>query len=317
MDKNKIGVVIGRFQVHELHDGHKFLINYVMGLHERVILFLGVSSVKMSVINPLDFETRKLMLEEIFGKQRLTILPLHDVPRRDDLWSFKIDRMIEAHSGGKEAILYGSRGSFIPHYQGKFQTQEIPAMDAGISGTETRKQIAKVPLASKDFRAGVIYACFSKYPIVYSTIDVAIMDSNRTKVILGRKPNDPIGKYRFIGGFVDKEDLSEKVTIRRESYEETKSEVEPGEFIGSIAVREDPRYKNEPDQSIMTHFYLGTYVYGRIEGADDIEEVKWFDIKEVNSDIFVPEHRVLYCMLNDHLAKGTLKTQNEEINTAA
>ena len=39
--KTEIGVIIGRFQIHTLHDAHVELIQHVLSLHSKVIIFLG------------------------------------------------------------------------------------------------------------------------------------------------------------------------------------------------------------------------------------------------------------------------------------
>lgn len=61
-DSKDIGVIVGRFQVNELHPGHLELINDVTARHKRMIVFLGVAPVLVTRNNPLDFITRKEML---------------------------------------------------------------------------------------------------------------------------------------------------------------------------------------------------------------------------------------------------------------
>ena len=61
------GVIIGRFQTPELHSEHIKLIQYVLDRHEKVILFLGVSPTLANKKHPMDFITRKYMIEEQFG----------------------------------------------------------------------------------------------------------------------------------------------------------------------------------------------------------------------------------------------------------
>ena len=39
-----VGVLVGRFQVHKLHQAHLDLIRYVIERHDRVLIFLGTSS---------------------------------------------------------------------------------------------------------------------------------------------------------------------------------------------------------------------------------------------------------------------------------
>ena len=56
------GVVVGRFQVDDLHEGHKTFIDVVRKAHPRVIIFLGLSPAKCSTNNPLDYDSRKKMI---------------------------------------------------------------------------------------------------------------------------------------------------------------------------------------------------------------------------------------------------------------
>ena len=38
------GIIVGRFQVDDLHEGHKNFIDAVIKAHPRVIIFLGISA---------------------------------------------------------------------------------------------------------------------------------------------------------------------------------------------------------------------------------------------------------------------------------
>jgi nicotinamide mononucleotide adenylyltransferase len=59
----QVGVIVGRFQTHYLHEGHLDLISHVLENHSQVIIMLGISRKQNSKRNPLDFATRKLMIE--------------------------------------------------------------------------------------------------------------------------------------------------------------------------------------------------------------------------------------------------------------
>jgi bifunctional NMN adenylyltransferase/nudix hydrolase len=63
-DSYDVGVIVGRFQVPELHDAHKDLIETVCDKHDKVIIFLGLSPLMVTRENPLDFESRKQMILE-------------------------------------------------------------------------------------------------------------------------------------------------------------------------------------------------------------------------------------------------------------
>ena len=61
--KYDIGVVVGRFQVHELHQAHRDLLDHVTAEHRKVVVVLGLSPLMNTISNPLDFEARKQMIQ--------------------------------------------------------------------------------------------------------------------------------------------------------------------------------------------------------------------------------------------------------------
>ena len=60
-----LGVIVGRFQVPELHEGHHKLIAHVLSQHPQILILLGVTPVLGSKRNPLDYITRERMIHEI------------------------------------------------------------------------------------------------------------------------------------------------------------------------------------------------------------------------------------------------------------
>lgn len=294
--KYDIGVIIGRFQLHELHDAHLEMVNEVIKRHEKTILFLGVSPTLCTQRNPLDFLSRKVMFEEMFGNQISAIQPLHD-KKSDYVWSAQVDSKIREICPLGSVVLYGSRDSFIPHYHGKFDVIEL-VPSSFVSATDIRKSVSKKVHRSKEFRAGVIYACFNSYPIVHPTIDVAIMNEDETKVLLGRKPGEI--EFRFVGGFADITDESLEQTAKREAYEETGLEVGDIQYICSDKVK-DWRYRASTDRSIMTTFFKAKKIFGAEKANDDLEEVKWFDVASLEAKDVVSEHGRLLEKLKNKL----------------
>lgn len=283
--KYDIGVIIGRFQLHELHEAHFEMVSEVIKRHDKTILFLGVSPTLCTQRNPLDFLSRKVMFEEAFGNQISVIQPLHD-KKSDTVWSNQVDSKIREVFPLGSVVLYGSRDSFIPHYHGKFDVIELIPSSI-VSATEIRKSVSKKVQRSTEFRAGVIYACYNSYPIVHPTIDVAITNEDETKVLLGRKKDEV--EFRFIGGFADVTDESFEQTVKREAYEETGLEVDAITYIASDKVK-DWRYRSTTDRSIMTTFFKAKKIFGAEKANDDIVELKWFDIATLEVKDVVPEH---------------------------
>lgn len=292
-----VGVIVGRFQVHELHEAHRDLINYVCERHQKVIIFLGLSPLMVSTNNPLDFEARKQMLLEAYPDA--TVLYIKDV-NDDDVWSKRLDGMIgDVVTQSQSVVLYGGRDSFIEHYSGRYPTQEL-TQAVFMSGAAERKQIARSRArASAEFRAGVIWASQSRFPTAYTTVDIAILNDVTRTILLGRKPDEK--QYRFIGGFADPKSPTFESDALREVREEAALEVGDLRYIGSTVV-DDWRYRNEPD-GIKTMLFTAKYLHGRPVPGDDIEEVKWFnfDGQFPLDHMIVPTHRPLMAMLRKEL----------------
>ena len=283
------GVIVGRFQVDSLHDGHKDLIEFVMSRHEKVIIFLGLSPCKCTVNNPLDFEARKQMILQEYPD--ILVLYIKDT-MSDEVWSQKLDEMIEDVIGpNQNAILYGSRDSFISHYFGKFDTYEYK-QKIFVSGTEIRRKISAKTKASPNFRKGVIWAVNNQWPKAIPTVDVAIFsDDGFEEILLGRKKDE--SQWRLIGGFVPPGKTWEE-TARMETREETGLELGTLRYVGSFFI-DDWRYRSEVDK-ITTTLFLGVVAFGRPTPGDDIYELAWFNFSEIvaNADELVVEnHRKL------------------------
>jgi nicotinamide mononucleotide adenylyltransferase len=151
-DSYDVGVIVGRFQVPDLHNGHVDLIQTVCDNHDKVIIFLGLSPLMVTPENPLDFEARKQMILEVFP--HVNVLYVEDLPS-DEAWSKKLDNQIERLTTPRQSVvLYGSRDSFIGHYTGRHATQEL-VQETYYSGTAIRKDVSRksVKARSSSWRA--------------------------------------------------------------------------------------------------------------------------------------------------------------------
>ncbi len=292
--RTDVGVIIGRFQVPTLHEAHVDLIQSVLDRHARVIIFLGISAVKNSKANPLDFKHRKAAIEDKFANA-VEVYGLDD--KRDDVtWSNNLDTELHKWLNPMQsATLYGGRDSFISHYSGRYATCELEA-DVVVSATAIRKAIINNHPTSADFRAGLIAATGLKYPTAYQTVDIAIVD-NAGSILMVRKPEE--NKWRFVGGYSDPRSNSLEDDARRETQEETGVEVGDIKYIGSTRIH-DWRYRSGPD-SIKTAFFLATYQFGAPKGQDDVAEARWLNIELLAKDNIMEEHHVLFDMLLKHI----------------
>lgn len=289
-----VGVLVGRFQVPNLHPGHIELIQSVCETHPKVIIFLGLAPTKATRNNPLDFESRKQMILEKFPN--VIVLYIKDI-KSDEIWSTRLDQQILDVIGPEQTVvLYGSRDSFISHYSGRFKCIEL-LQERFVSGSDIRKEISRSVMNTPEFRAGVIWATHNQYRKVYTTVDIAIFSADGKSLLLARKPDEDL--YRFVGGFSEPDSPSFEDDAAREVREETGIEVSSMEYINSYVV-EDWRYKNEVDK-IKTIFFATTYVFGRPTPQDDIEELRWFPLEMLDGSNMVNCHKTLLLGLKHFL----------------
>jgi bifunctional NMN adenylyltransferase/nudix hydrolase len=287
-----VGVIVGRFQVNELHEAHIDLITSVTNKHDRVLVFLGNSIIRNTTSNPLDYRARRAMIADKFPN--VEIHYINDNPS-DVAWSKNLDKLISEQLMPLQTVtLYGSRDSFLKGYSGKYNTCELEATTF-ISGTEVRRRVSNNYPATSDYRAGMIAATAYRYPTAFQCVDIAVVN-DKQEVLLARKPDEK--KWRFIGGFSDPRTPSLEEDAKREVQEEAGIEVEIISYLGSTLI-DDWRYRGEQDK-IKTALFLAKYIFGKPEGADDIAEVKWVPIGTgLAKDNIEPLHHVLVDMFNE------------------
>lgn len=297
MKTQALGVVVVRVQVPELHDGHRYLLDAVTGIHEHVLVVIGESEARLTIEDPLTFDMRKQMILKAYPT--VTVLPLSDQPS-DYLWSEYLDELIKFHqisspNDTEGVVLYGGRDSFLKHYHGKARTFELPPVEP-LSGTEERAKVQ--PEDSAAFRRGMIYASKHKYPTSYQCVDVAIVGNfgQGIEVLLGKKKRDS-GKLRFIGGFVSPRDETLEGAVRREVHEETGLEVYDAEYLGSNQI-DDYRYRG-PDR-LMSAFFLARFTFGVPRADDDLDAVQWVRLDQARA-LLVDEHKLLMNLLERKL----------------
>jgi bifunctional NMN adenylyltransferase/nudix hydrolase len=288
----EVGIIVGRFQCPFLHDGHLEILKHVVNSHPRVFVFLGQSPLKCTQHDPLDFNTRRAMIEQAF--------PEIEVHRIDDMgnnerWTRELDRQIGLLIGPTQTVvLYGSRDSFIPAYSGRFKTTALTP-SRHVSASEIRKAIGVRSKKTREFREGVVWAVQNQYPKIYATVDIATLDISKNSVLLVRKPHEE--KFRFPGGFSDIISKSYEEDALRELVEETEIIGKAIDYIGSTLI-DDWRYRPQIDK-IKTMFFAVTEWGGNPLPSDDLKggEVKWFRLNEPIIDKVVDTHKPLVTML--------------------
>ena len=286
-----VGVLIGRFQVPDLHEGHKRLIQHVVDNHQKVVIFLGLAPTRVTRNNPLDFESRKQMILQVFPT--VNVLYIKDC-NSDKAWSKTLDtQIVDVVGPTSSVVLYGGRESFKNHYTGKYPVIELE-QEVYTSGVEVRNSIAATCKACQEFRHGVIWAAYNQYPRIMPTVDVAVWSEKYDKLLLAKKPNEEL--YRFIGGFVDGKGTLE-TNARREVEEEAHISIDDLQYVGSFIV-DDWRYRREVDK-IMTTLFSAKYIFGNPTPDDDIAELRWFEFKRLKETDIVEEHRPLLKALQE------------------
>lgn len=151
-----IAIVIGRFQVPYLHEGHKFLFRSIHA--ERLVVLLGVTP-EPNADNPLSFETRESMLSAELvqlGWENFTILPLRDCESDDD-WVDALSELFTATFGTDDWMFYCGRDSGAVRV---LEDAMYPNTIIGGGPPDSGTRLRQLPPVndSREFRRGVIYA---------------------------------------------------------------------------------------------------------------------------------------------------------------
>jgi bifunctional NMN adenylyltransferase/nudix hydrolase len=295
-----VGVIVARFQTPFLHEGHQEIIEAVRKAHSRTIVILGVSPLKCTQNNPLDFVTRKSMVEEQY--KDVEVLYLDDVGD-NIIWSRNLDNLLRTTLGPThKAVLYGSRDSFIDAYCGKFPTIAF-APSKIISATEIRRRVGIKSKSTQDFREGIVHAVQNQFPSFQLTVDIAVINFDTKELLLARKSNR--NTLCFPGGFTDPTvDKSIEEAAIRELREETRLIVDNPTYIGSSMI-DDWRYRGEVNK-IMTALFVVKYNGGTAVANDDIVHVIWKKFGELTLQEVSKSHHPLIHMLNKYFSNKIL-----------
>lgn len=307
----KIGIIVGRFQVPRLHEGHIKLIETAKKECDKVIIFVG-SSIVRSEYNPLPYEVvKRNVLTACINKgsffeqsspHNCEVYKLDDM-KKDKDWVINLFSLIDKFEGKK--VFYGGRDSYLNTVKNDFPNVPTRLIDTkdfvidiidykvisktetssiskgtnvmGSSSTEIRN-LLKTSRATSPAEA-YIKAEQDKFKVPYPCVDV-ILSRFTTKngkdytreFLLGYKNNQG---WCLPGGFIDPEDNSAEEAALRELKEETNvSNVIHLEYFNSYKCN-DWRYKRTIQPM--------TFVYGAIAecnikepiAGDDLDEVKW------------------------------------------
>lgn len=142
----------------------------------------------------------------------------------------------------------------------------------------------------------------SPYPVIFSTADAVVKINN--SVLLGKRKNCPgKGLWALPGGFVEKDERVFTAALR-ELKEETQIGLMPVTLINDFkAVKVFDHPKRSCRGRVITHahfFDLRGAKFPAIQAADDLEEVTWIAIDQLNDmeELFFEDH---FHILNEFL----------------
>lgn len=315
MNKPTYGVIVGRFQVHQLHDGHVALFKAVHSRHARVVVFVGISPNLFTKRNPLDFMTRKAMIQAKFPQ--FTVLPLLDQPT-DQAWSDLLDTKIREVTGYGNVTLYGGRDSFVPHYHGAFSPTELTLTGTEhIKGEDIRNQLTNTVIESPDFRAGVIFAAMNQWPKVITCVDVVMYHyswrasraggtgapvpavTDDCEFLLVKKPGEP--GWRFCGGHAEPTSKTFEEDAKHEASEEVGQNLTKMEYIGSAFIP-DWRWEAEQDK-VKTLVFASETMTLEARAKDDVSDAKWFSVTKITDGLINPVHHPILKLVRERFRK--------------
>lgn len=291
---NRVGVIIGRFQVPSLHAGHRALIQHVAKHNDLVHIFVGVAPFRLTKRNPLPYEAVIASVKETVRSLGIKayVCPLPD-GRSDEDWSHTLDTVLNTVHYGKNITLYTGRDGFNEHYKGKLPVEVVNLEKfKDISATEIRKSLEAYN-DMPSFRQGVVWAIENQYPLASVCVDVIVMNTFND-ILLVRKHGETL--WRFPGGFVDPEDESLEAAVKRELQEEAvvKNLHEP-QYCFSTQVKD---WRSTLITNVFSVIAEADNIFG-IEGNEEIADQLWHSKKRVWNrfnvkDSLVPEHQAIW-----------------------
>jgi 8-oxo-dGTP pyrophosphatase MutT (NUDIX family) len=281
-----IGAIVGRFQIDELHQSHIDFINsvYDSGVNQ-VVFLLGVPALVGTKRDPIPYDLRAKMIQVAFPDA--TVMPIFDMESDDD-WSAQVDFLLSKTFPGSKIKLFCSRDGFKPFYKGKFEVIIKESLNSKESSSQTRSFIKDNPINHQLFRAGIIWATENAWEYSRPAVDIAVVRDST--ILLGRKEKERY--WRLPGGMVDQEDGSYEETARRELHEETGLIIE-GSLVSLGSFKVNDWRAKKANVSIHTTLFFGQYTFGKEMAADDLVELEWFDLNNIDPNKIMPGHRAL------------------------
>lgn len=263
--------------------------NYLMSLKPEKGSMMAVLDVKRGACTaeqPLRPNQRQDILRN--KKHIFSGVTEHLHIRDNERWSMLLDETIDNAKPGDAHVVFYAANSLADKYVGKYtvkRMEDIPGL------TDVTNPVPVKPSTSNDFRQGIMYAEQRAFPLVYSTVDIGLIDETCKYVLLGRKQNEK--RWRFPGGFVDPTDNSKEEAWHRELGEEVPSGV--SNFISDVeyvcsTIVPDCRYPGR--DKIMTTMFSAMVMFDKnnLQAGDDLVEVGLFEINDNLYELITDDH---------------------------
>lgn len=306
----KFGFLIGRFQTHVIHQGHRELLQQSAQNCDHLIVLLGSANMPPSPKNPFSFKQRKWMISDFLNRLDIpyTILPLNDYKYNDSQWISDVNLCVEtvvsydSFLNRAKITLFGHQKEdtnyldWFPQYDKMlFQTK------TDISGTQVRNDALKnVP---EVFPNSVLDDLtfyekekirFADYPfketLNFNCADAVVTCSGHI-LLIRRKFAPGAGSWALPGGFKNANETFLQCALR-ELDEETNIRVTEKVLLGSVVKSElfdsPTRSYGVPRNTLAVWFDIKPNPDGslpRANGGDDAQETKWFQISDAMNTI--------------------------------
>ena len=142
MEKYKIGVVLGRFQM--LHKGHISLIDEAAKLSDKVVVLVGSADKSNTIDNPFSFEERKEMI--LNTRPNVIVLAINDLGVGNVyLWGDYLIDTIKKNNITPDLFLFGNEAKvdlwFRPEVLENITIKKISRDIIDISASRLREEI--------------------------------------------------------------------------------------------------------------------------------------------------------------------------------
>ena len=286
MKRPGVGVAVGRFQVHRLHDGHKHLLSQIQ-MHQKSLVCIGLRPALCTPHDPLDYPTRERMLKD--HCKDAVVVPLPDRPS-DKLWSEYLDSLIRVMFPTDVVTIYQGRDSFQGRYLGEHKVVEVEELPH-VSGTDLRDSISRTVMNSEEFRAGVIYGATNQFCRLDPVVDVCLYRDDPEKdfsILLGQRSYET-DVYRLPGGHIEPTDASAEAAARRELMEETGLTGEDFDILDHVRVTS----LDAPGYAMFSTLFLAKHTQGSPQPGSDMGRLLWVELRKLESLRYADNHEEL------------------------